>query len=108
MSEKPEAMHGYGPVQGPGPGVGPAQGPGYRPGYPPYPYPYPYPYYFYPYPFLFRIPPRYFTGFYPRRRRRYGMDATQEWEEGTCIRCISEAEYASMQQLGIPEIEVME
>ena len=61
---------------------------------------------FLPFPFLFRVPPRFFIGFLPRRRRRrYDIDAREE-ALGWCIRNIAENEYAYMRSMGFPEVEI--
>ena len=92
MSEKqPEAMQGFGPPW-----------PGSEPGaYQLFPSPF-----FLPFPFLFRIPPRFFIGFLPRRRRRRRDLEGQGEEMGWCIRCISENEYGYMMGQGFPEVEI--
>lgn len=94
MSEKqPEAMQGFGP-----------QWPGQEPGAYQFVFPSPF---FLPFPFLFRIPPRFFIGFLPRRRRRRRHDVEgQEEAMGWCIRNISENEYAYMMGMGFPEVEI--
>jgi len=93
MSEKkPEAMQGYFP-----------QWPGQQPEASQFFFPSPL---FLPFPFLFRVPPRFFIGFLPRRRRRrYDVEGHEE-ALGWCIRAIAENEYAYMRSMGFPEVEI--
>ena len=57
--------------------------------------------------FIFRVRPRFFIGFIPRRFGAFSEDMGSDYYDDMVIESISEQEYMVLERVGVPEIQVM-